>query len=206
MIIHDLKQGSDEWLQKRAGMPTTSNFSNLVTSTGALSKSIDKYATTLAADLYANKDLSEFQGNHYTDRGIELEPHARRFYQLQREVDVEEVGFITDDEEIWGCSPDGLIGDDGMLEIKCMIPTNHIPAIIDWRTKQKMPVKYIQQIQGQMLICNRSYCDLLLYHPDLPSEIIRILPDEAVVNGLNEAKRIVLEKRDNILKILRRGE
>ena len=87
-----------------------------------------------------------------------------------------------------------------------MIPSNHVPAIIDWRTKQKVPVKYIQQIQGQMLICNRSYCDLLLYHPDLPSEIIRILPDQAVVNGLNEAKRIVLEKRDNILKILKRGE
>ena len=206
MIIHDLEQGSDEWLTKRAGMPTTSNFSNLITSIGALSKSIDKYSVTLAADLYAKKDLSEFKGNHYTDRGTELEPHARRFYQLQRDVDVEEVGFVTDDEETWGCSPDGLVGEDGMLEIKCMIPTNHVPAIIDWRTKQKAPSKYIQQIQGQMLICNREWCDLLLYHPDLPSYIIRIYPDHTVIKGLIKAKQIVLDKRDSILKILKRGE
>jgi putative phage-type endonuclease len=204
MLIHNLEQGTDEWFSLRAGLPTSSMFSQLVTSTGAISKSIDKYAVELAGNLFSGRDLNEFQGNHYTQRGTELEPEARAFYEMSRDCEVQEVGFITDDDQTWGCSPDGLVGDDGMLEIKCMIPSNHIPAVVDWRTKQKVPVKYIQQIQGQMLIADREWCDLLLYHPHLPSEIIRIMPDPAVRSGLIEAKKLVLDKRDEIVKILKK--
>ena len=127
MIIHNVTQGTDEWFAIRCGIPTTSAFSSMVTSTGNMSKSIDDYAITLAADLFAGKSLDEFQGNHYTERGIALEPEARNFYEVQKNIDVQEVGFITDDLHTWGCSPDGLVSDGlGMLEIKCQIPKNHI--------------------------------------------------------------------------------
>tara|TARA_R110000823_G_scaffold219284_1_gene348252 strand:- start:1319 stop:1957 length:639 start_codon:yes stop_codon:yes gene_type:complete len=204
MIIHNVTQGTDEWFAIRCGIPTTSAFSSMVTSTGNLSKSIDDYAITLAADLFAGKSLDEFQGNHYTERGIALEPEARNFYEVQKNIDVQEVGFITDDLHTWGCSPDGLVSDGlGMLEIKCQIPKNHIKCIIDYKKTGKAPTKYIQQIQGQMLIANREYCDLLLYHPHLPSLIIRILDDHIFMKNLIEARNVVIKKRDDTLNILK---
>ena len=204
MIIHNMQQGTDEWFAIRCGIPTTSAFSNMVTSTGNLSKSIDDYAITLAADMFAGKSLDEFQGNHYTERGTALEPEARNFYEVQKDIDVQEVGFITDDKNTWGCSPDGLVSDGlGMLEIKCQIPKNHIKCIIDYKKKGKVPTKYIHQIQGQMLIANREYCDLLLYHPQLPSLIIRILHDHAFMKKLIEARNVVIKKRDDTLNILK---
>jgi len=203
MIIHDLEQGTEEWRTLRAGMPTSSNFSSLVTSTGKLSKSIEAYAMTLAADKFAGKDLRVFTGTTYTERGNELEAEARMFYSLQRDVDVEEVGFVTDDAASWGSSPDGLICDDlGMLEIKAQAPKGFVETLLKYHKTKKVPSQYIVQLNGQMLICKRKYVDLLLYHPDLKSLIIRVEPDEAIVAGLLEAKELVLSRRDEIIKIM----
>ena len=89
-------------------------FSKLITSKGKPSKSLSEYALTLAGAVYAGKDLDSWQGNKHTDRGTELEDPARRLYEFSRAVVVDEVGFITDDAKTYGCSPDGLIGEDGI--------------------------------------------------------------------------------------------
>lgn len=194
-------QGSDEWFAARAGRPTASNFSKMVTSKGTLSKSIDDYAITLAGDLFAGKPLEVWQGNQWTDRGHELEPCARTMYAFMHDVEVEEVGFIEGDD--WGCSPDGLIGNNGMLEIKCLKPENHIKMIM-WAEKNNgCPTTYVQQVQGQMLVAGAEYCDLVFYHPDLPVLIIRNEPDPEIVKGLLEAKELILTKRDEIVATLR---
>jgi hypothetical protein len=197
MQIHDVEQGTSEWLMLRSGLPTASNFSKMVTSTGKLSKSIDDYALSLACDLFAKKPLDEWLGNQWTDRGTELEPDARSMYEFQKDCTVKEVGFITNAG--WGCSPDGLINDDGMVEFKCLKAENHVKTILDYNRTGNIPTKYIAQVQGQMLIAERQYCDLVFYHPDLPIKIIRIVPDSTIINGLLEAQAKVLNKRDLIV-------
>ena len=197
MQIHDVEQGTPEWLMLRSGLPTASNFSKMVTSTGKLSKSIDDYALSLACDLFAKKPLDEWLGNQWTDRGTELEPDARSMYEFQKDCTVAEVGFITNDG--WGCSPDGLIDDDGMVEFKCLKAENHVKTILDYNRTGNIPTKYIAQVQGQILIAERQYCDLVFYHPDLPIKIIRIVPNSTIINGLLEAQAKVTNKRDEIV-------
>ena len=133
MIVHDVPQNSDDWLALRAGKPTASSFSKLVTSAGTESKSMPEYAISLAGELYAGKPLDAFEGNKWTERGHELEDAARAKYEMMRDIDAVQIGFVTDYDLRYGCSPDSLIADDGMLEIKCLKAENHIKALMYYR-------------------------------------------------------------------------
>ena len=198
MIIHDVIQGTEEWHALRAGKPTASNFSMLITSTGEPSKSMANYAITLAAEKYAGKPVDAFSGNGYTDRGTLLEPDAKSSYAFARDAEVVSAGFITDDNEKYGCSPDGLIGTDGMTETKCLKAENHVKAILYYQKNKKCPPDYVQQTQGQMFICERAWCDLVFYHPDLPLLIIRQERDDKLIKALKEQIDCVIEERDAI--------
>ena len=199
MIVHDTEQGSDDWFALRAGKPTASCFDKLITSTGETSKSLNGYAITLAGELYAGKPLDAWEGNAYTDRGKLLEDEARKMYAFLHDVEPVRVGFVTDDNALYGVSPDSFIGDDGMLEIKCLKAENHIKAILYYRKHKKCPPDYVQQTQGQIMVCERQWCDLFFYHPDLPRLTIRQEPDEKIINALRGNIVTVLEERDKIL-------
>jgi len=201
MIIHDIEQGTEEWHTLRAGIPTASCFSKLVTSSGAVSKSMPEYAMTLAAEKYAGKVLDGFQGNKYTDRGHELEESARLAYSMDSDLDVDQVGFITNDLMQYGCSPDGLAG-EGLVEIKCQIAKEHVKTLMYFDKHGKAPTTYIPQVQGQMFVTGRPWCDLTFYHPDLPMRIIRITPDQLVVDTLKKQLKAVEAERNIILKLL----
>ena len=204
MIIHnDLVQGSADWHQVRLGIPTGSKFKDLITSTGAPSKSMATYAANLAGDLYAGKSLDSFEGNQWTDRGTELEAEARALYQFDTGNDVVEVGFITPDSGLYGVSPDGLIGDDGLVEFKCLKTSNHIAALIYYNKHKKSPTTYIQQVQGQMMVAEREWCDLVFYHPDLPMLVIRNEPDQKIYDGLINQLETVITERDKILEVIK---
>ena len=183
-------------------MPTASMFSKLVTSTGAQSKSLEVYARTLAGAVYAGKELDSWEGNKWTDRGEEMEDAARNLYMFAKGVEIEQVGFITDDKKRWGCSPDGLVGKDGMAEFKCLKAENHIKVIVDHKKTGKTPTAYIQQTQGQVMIVERKWCDLVFYHPELPLYIIQQEINAKVVCGLEEALPIVIKKREQIVAVL----
>ena len=204
MLIHDCEQGSEQWKSLRSGLPTASNFSSLITSKGEPSKSLAGYALTLAGELFAGKPLETWEGNVWTERGKELEAEAIRLYEFAHDATVDRVGFITDDARQAGCSPDGLVGNDGMVEIKCLKPENHIKAILYFQDKGKCPTDHVQQTQGQMLIADRYWCDLIFYHPDLPLLVIRQLPDENIQNALIEGISNVTAERDRIVDALRR--
>lgn len=203
MIIHDVAQNEPEWLQLRAGMPTASNFAKLITSKGEPSKSLPTYANLLAAELFAQKPLNDFEGNQWTERGHELEEDARSQYEFLNDCDVQQVGFVTDDEKSFGCSPDGLVNDDGMTEIKCLKTENHVEAILYFEKHKKCPPKYVPQTQGQIHVCQRKWCDLIFFHPDLPTLTIRQEPDEEVIGGLISQLHRVREVRDLVLETLR---
>lgn len=200
MIVHEVVQGTTNWAALRAGKPTASCFDKLITSTGEPSRSLAGYAITLAGEMYAGKPLDAWEGNSHTERGILLEEEARKMYAFLRDVEPEKVGFITDDDCTHGCSPDSLIVSDGMLEIKCLKAENHIKALLYYRKHGKCPPDYVQQTQGQLLVCERQWCDLCFYHPDLPHLIIRQERDDYLIKALKEQIRNVIVERDKILE------
>lgn len=204
MIVHDVQQGTPEWDMLRIGLPTASVFSKLVTTKGEPSKSAGDYAITLAGEMYANKpELDAWGGNSYTERGKELEDQAIALYEFDRDITVERVGFVTDDNKDAGCSPDGLVNDDGMVEIKCLKAENHIKAILFFNKFDKCQSTYVLQTQGQMMICERKWADLIFFHPDLPLLVIRQLPDKDLQFALTTQIQAVRKERDSIFDILR---
>lgn len=203
MIVHDVQQGSQEWHALRAGKPCASEFSKLITSTGEPSKSLQGYAITLAAELYAGKPVDAWEGNGHTERGKLLEPDAKARYAFVHGYDLVPVGFVTDDLGRYGCSPDSLLGNDGLVEFKCLKAENHVKALLYHRKHRKCPPDYVQQTQGQMLICERQWCDLIFYHPDLPMLTIRQEPDEVLTAALMAQIEIVVAERDRILSEIR---
>lgn len=206
-IIEHIEQGSDEWHWYRAGRPTASEFKKLITSTGAKSEQRKDYAIQLAAEKYAGKPLDRWEGNQYTEAGHDREPLAREYYEFTTGNEVKQVAFVisgdSDRGRDYGCSPDGLIGDVGCQEIKCLSAKEHMKAIMYCQKHGKIPTAYVQQTQGEMFICEREWCDVVFYHPDLPSHIQRCYPIDSVVEGLKVALDDCFNLRDLILSDLK---
>jgi hypothetical protein len=203
VIIHDVAQGSPEWFSLRAGLPTASEAKKLVTGTGKPSTSVTEYAYQLAGELYAGKPLDGFEGNVHTDRGKELEPLALDAYSLATGSWITQVGFCTNDEGAYGCSPDGLVDDDGMVELKCLMAKNHVKAMVYYNKNKACMPDYIPQCQMQMLVCGRKWCDLVFYHPDLPILVIRQEADFQLQGMLLKQLVTCLETRDNTLEVIK---
>ncbi len=201
MKIHNITQGSDEWFELRAGMPTASNASKLVSGTGKISTSMGDYALLLAAEKYAGKPLDEFEGNGFTERGKILEAEALVAYDMAKGTFIEPVGFCTSDSGAYGCSPDGLL-EEGMVEAKCLIAKNHVKMMLYYNKHKKVSPEYISQVQMQMLVTGRQWCDIVFYHPELPLLIIRVDADFVIQALL--VKQIVecLKVRDKALEVI----
>jgi len=201
MQVHDIEQRSPSWFSLRAGKPTASEFKKLVTSKGEPSKSASEYAYTLACQMYAGTSEYEF-ATEWMERGKEMESEALATYSFMYDCDPVSVGFVTDNDVKWGCSPDALIGDDGMAEVKCLKAENHAKAIVRWQDNQTIDPGYIQQTQGQMMVAERAWCDLIFYHPSLPLLVCRQKADKGFHAKLTTALESVLEERDKILQCI----
>lgn len=210
MIIHDdFEQGSQQWHAIRCGLPTASAFSRIVMNTKdadgnyKLSTGLQGYAASLAAELFAGKPLDQFDGTSWMDRGKEKEAEARELYAFTHDVDVRQVGFITADDGLCGCSPDALLGDGGGLEIKMQKAENHLLTVQYYEKHGRAEPKYTQQVQGGLWITGLSYWSQLFYHPDLPPLVIRQTPDAAMHKALSIGVKRVLAERDANLATLR---
>ena len=206
MITYDAPQGSPEWVAARFGRPTASNFSRVVTSKGAPSTSLQGYAAELAGELFAGKSLDAFDGNYYTRRGQDTEAEAREFYAFTTDAVLADAHFVTLDDDTAGCTPDAFVGDDGLLEIKCLKAERHIAAVQYHSKHGKAPTDYIQQTQGQLWITGRAWVDLMFYHPDLPPLTIRQTHDVAFIAALKAGVAAVIAERDTILASLRHNQ
>lgn len=202
MKIHDVEQRSPQWFALRCGLPTASEFSKIITSTGDPSKSASGYALTLAAELFAGKPLDSWEGNAWMERGRELEEAAVSLYSFIHDAETVPVGFVTDDTGVMGCSPDRLVGADGLIEVKCLKAENHVKTILYYQRHGKCPPDYVQQTQGQMMICERKWCDVVFYHPDLPLLTIRATRDHVLQATLSQLIPPLLKERDMILKAI----
>lgn len=204
--IIEVAQGSPDWYLARLGIPTASEFSRLVTSKGAPSSSLEGYARELAAELFAGKTLDAFDGNVWMNRGKDMEIDAKDFYAFAHDATLTPVGFVTTDDGLAGCSPDALVGDDGLLEVKCLKAERHVEAVHYHGKHGKAPSGYVQQTQGQLLITGRKWVDLMFYSPELPPLVIRQTPDPEMHAALRAGIAAVIAERDSQLASLRRHQ
>ena len=198
MIIHDIAQASESWFQLRLGIPTASRFSDIVTSKGNPSKSADKYMDQLLAEYLAGQPFDMEETTHWMKRGNELEPEARKWYEFRKDTEVKQVGFIMEDHGRYGGSPDGLVGEKGILEIKCV---KHNTMVNCYRGRHHK--KYTQQVQGNLWLAERAYCDFVAYNPVMKTFMTRIQrDDEFIVKLKREVLRFcaVLKKQKEKLK------
>lgn len=169
MEIHNVVQGTDDWHKVRSIRFTASNFSKL------FAKPDSKTYQNLINEVVFSRltgELEEGYTNFYMQRGNELEAEAIENYELETFNKVHRVGFISQGEWI-GCSPDGLVGKDGMIQVKCPKAT----TLMDYYDSQ-IPNDYYIQIQGELFVAERNWSDFYVYHPKLKAQMIRVERDE----------------------------
>jgi hypothetical protein len=204
MIVHDVIQGTEEWKKLRAGRPTSSNFGRIISGLGKPSDQLEDYALVLATEKYLGAPIDDgWQGNKFTLRGHELEGTARADYEMIHQVRVDPVGFITDDLARWGTSTDGLVGDDGLVEIKNLIATRFAKLKIYYQRHGIIPTEYIPQVQGELFVSEREWCDFIAYHPQFDPIIHRIYRDPDYHMTLEGQLKAVIRERNRLLKLIK---
>ena len=178
----DIQQGTDEWLALRRGVITASTIGKLITSTGKVAS--NDTSRTQLLQLLAERITGESEPSFYNDdmaRGHLLEPLARDLYAESFDP-VVECGFITADFDgtTIGYSPDGLVGDDGLIEIKAPRPKGHLRSLLSG----EVPAEYMAQLMTGLAVTGRRWIDYISYAPGLPLFVQRCEPDQTVIGQL----------------------
>jgi len=191
MKVINCEQGTESWFAARLGRPTGSVYSDVLAKGKDGGKSItrQKLVVKLALELVTGKPAAQgFKTQAMTD-GTDREPIARALYEAMRGVFVEEVGFCQHDTIFTGVSPDGLIGTNGMVEIKSPIEATHR----DYMRLEagKCPSEYRWQVLGQLWVCEREWCDFASYSPFFSDNaqlvVRRIYRDDKAIKELESA-------------------
>jgi hypothetical protein len=195
-------QGSDEWLAARAGLATASCFADIMATLKSGGEAVERrnYRARLVVERLTGKPVSTYQ-NKSMQQGQEREPFARRAYEVKTANLVEEVGLCLHDELECGASPDGLIDDDGGLEIKCPELSAHLRYLK--LEKGCPPPEYFWQVQGALWITGREYWDFASWNPDFPENlqlvIRRVARDKQAIDKLaGEVARFMDEVRGEV--------
>jgi hypothetical protein len=206
-ILDGFEQGSDEWFEARAGMVTASNMK--MTMRGgrgdAESKTRERYLYIVAGEVVTGKPHPESYRNWHMERGKKMEPIARADYELVNRCEVQEVPFAIRHMP-WGkigSSPDGLVGEEGMVEFKSVTPELLIPRLTG-HSAEIVPTEHIAQCQGGLWVFGRKWCDLVLYWPGLPSLTYRLQRDEMTIRMLSDACQAFQRDVDELVAKLQR--
>jgi len=180
MIIRDdIIQGESEWFALKAGVPGASSFDKILTPTGKASTQRKQYLYQLAGETITGLKMETYQ-SEAMKRGIELEHEARELFEMIYDTDVKQVGVCYKDEQKkYLCSPDGLMSDTG-LEIKSPLIHTHVEYLLN----NKLPTKYISQVQGSMLVTGFESWFFMSNYPGLKPLIIEVKRDEAYIAEL----------------------
>jgi predicted phage-related endonuclease len=184
---HDLEQGTDDWYKIRLGKVTASEVNTLITPAGKLAKNqkIRDFACEIAVQRESMTVEDSFQSFSML-RGHLQEAIARDIYSDNFD-EVKECGFITNSalDVVIGCSPDGLVGENGMIEIKSRIAKHQVATIIS----DEVPTEYVNQIQTALMVSGREWIDFVSYSNGLPLFVKRVLPDlermELITDAIN---------------------
>lgn len=198
MLIVDCIQGTDEWRDIRLGIPTASNASKLLTSTGKASTQSKAYMHALAGERLLGVPTETYK-NETMVRGNLLEEEIRQSFEFIMDLEVEQVGFILDDSKRWGISPDGIINGSQGLEIKAPLISTHIGYL----DKGKLPSAYKAQVQMSLLVTGFEAWYFCSYFPGLMPLILRIERDEDFIFILKNALEEFCGKLDALTEKLR---
>lgn len=184
--LEELEQGSDYWLNLRAGKITCSNLYKLFT--GGKGETRKKYLQELAYERFTGEFIPSFKSPDM-QYGNDTEPEARLAYQILTGNPVEQIAYC-EYSDYFGGSPDGLIWDDGILEIKCFKWSTMYEV---YEPDYEIDKQYMYQIQGLMYILDRQWCDFFIYHPKLKSWLKRYGRNEDIIESI----KIEVEKAEN---------
>jgi putative phage-type endonuclease len=204
-MIEMIEQRSDAWFEARIGKVTASRVADVLakTKTG-YSTSRDNYMAQLVCERLTGEKGESFT-NAAMQHGTDTEPLARISYEVAQNVLVDEVGFVPHPTiEMAGASPDGLVGDDGLLEIKCPNTATHIETLLS----QTVPSKYNTQMQFQMACTGRQWCDFVSFDNRLPQELqlfVKRVPRDDLFIKQTEAEivQFLAELDDKINKLMK---
>ncbi len=189
MKIHDVQQGSDEWVEIRLGKPTASEFHRIMTPTARRNKETNSllsaqakpYAYRLIVEELLRRPTESLDGLEWVEHGKASESEAVKVYEFMHDVEAKKVGFITTDNGLIGCSPDRLVGKNG-AEFKCPSPQVHIGYLLDGPGE-----KYKPQVQGQNYVGEFEFVDFFSHNVDFKPVEIRTYRDEPYIKLLQEA-------------------
>jgi hypothetical protein len=175
MIEYNIEQRSEAWYSVKCGLVTSTRFKSLVAK-----ETTDSYkdlVTNIACEIITGK-MEEGYSNAMMEYGIEMEPKAIIEYEDVFDCTVKRTGFITPDEDHkyfdWiGDSPDGLLPENGVLEVKCPLARTHMEYI----EANKLPLEYRHQVQGHLFVTGLDFCDFVSYVPHMKLFVFRVYPD-----------------------------
>lgn len=184
MKIHNVLQSSPEWHALRLGIPTASNFERLVTPKGNPSgkDTQEKYLLELLGERVTGYPAHDFMSKAM-ERGKTLEETAVQFYELQRDIETEPVGFVSNDECTIGASPDRFVGQDGQMQIKVPSTANHLGFLLGYGSAYQ---EHKVQVQGELWISGRQWNDVVSYNDVLPMALARIPRDDKFISIMKE--------------------
>jgi len=196
IIVEGIKQNSLEWYALKLGIPSASSFDKIITTKGVVSKTRAKYLYKLAGEVVTG-EREEGYNNSNMDRGHEREEESRNAYELIKDVEVEQVGFVYfDEKKDIGCSPDGLVGEDGGFETKDALPHVHLDRLENgWSESQ-----HFQQVQGSLYVTGRKWWDLVSYSRGFKPLIIRFERDEEFIKKLAVELRLFNNNLKDVVK------
>jgi len=199
--IYHCEQGSEQWHDLRCGRITASKFKDMMA--GLSTIGFKNLMFNTAGEIISREVEPSFT-NDAMQRGIDLEPEARMFYEEINGIDVNEVGFVTNADihpEYIGVSPDGMIeSENGLLEIKCPKMHTHMAYTVN----DRLPNEYKWQVQGQLLITGAEYCDFMSYYPNIKPFIKRVLPDLEMHKEMLTRMELSIEEVKRIIDIINR--
>lgn len=198
MITLNVEQQSEAWCEIRCGRVTGTRFKSLM-----MAESTQGYKdliTNLACEIITGKQ-EETYSNANMEHGTETEPEARREYETIFGIEVKQTGFIMRDEDDkyhnWiGVSPDGLLPDNGILEIKCPLMKTHLEYI----EANRLPLEYRYQVQGQLFVSGFNYADFMSYVEGMKPFIFRVFPDEELFKEFEtRLDKLILQVQNKLL-------
>ncbi len=202
MKVIDAVQGSPEWLTSRAGRVTASMISCVLMKPETAG--YRDYQAQLVAEILTGKPQGSDYTNVHMQFGTETEPLARSAYEAETGFSVDEVGLcIHPTIDRAGASPDGLVSNSGLVEIKCPKVATHLAYLI----AGVVPAGYKNQMMWQMACCDRDWCDFVSFRPDLPEHLqlflIRFHRDQKEIDKLETAVNAFLATVDEMIKKLK---
>lgn len=181
--IFDCVQGEPEWFAVRCGIPTASKFSTVMAqgrAKGTPSETRRKYMLELIGERLTGVPQEGYTNAHMA-RGHAMEPEARNLYAMLKDAEPQQIGFMRRGDA--GASPDSLVGESGLLEIKTKLPHLQLEVLL----ANELPSEHRAQVQGQLWIAEREWLDFVSYWPALPIFVTRVYRDEPYIETLANA-------------------